>query len=140
MLNRRLVAALLILILITASLAFAQENKKENDVLKLSLKDAVKLAEENNQQVKLSELNLEKAKLGRQRYRYQDRKTRELEDEIKRAIEEWKQLPEDKQRELEEQGLKPVDLAYLQILSIHIQWTFRQTNGNSSCLPKQALM
>lgn len=86
MLNRRLVAALLILILITASLAFAQENKKENDVLKLSLKDAVKLAEENNQQVKLSELNLEKAKLGRQRYRYQDRKTRELEDEIKRAI------------------------------------------------------
>lgn len=109
MLNRRLVAALLILILITASLAFAQENKKENDVLKLSLKDAVKLAEENNQQVKLSELNLEKAKLGRQRYRYQDRKTRELEDEIKRAIEEWKQLPEDKQRELEEQGLKPVD-------------------------------
>jgi len=42
--------------------------------LKLSLEDALKLAEENNQQVKLSELALEKAKLGRQQYSTRKRK------------------------------------------------------------------
>ncbi|MCG1013282.1 TolC family protein [Tepidanaerobacter sp. GT38] len=80
----KLLAALLILTLIPASFAFSQEDKKsENEVLKLSLEDAIKLAEENNQQVKLSELGLEKAKLGRQQYRYQDRKAKEQEEELK---------------------------------------------------------
>ena len=80
----KLLAALLILTLIPASFAFSQEDKKsENEVLKLSLEDAVKLAEKNNQQVKLSELGLEKAKLGRQQYRYQDRKAKEQEEELK---------------------------------------------------------
>jgi len=76
--SRKLFAALLVLILLPTSFAFAQEDKSE--VLKLSLEDALKLAEENNQQVKLSELALEKAKLGRQQYRHQEKKTRELED------------------------------------------------------------
>jgi len=104
------VTLLLILILITASFAFAQENNEsEDEILKLSLEDAVKIAEENNQQVKLSKLGLEKAELARKEYRYQDKKTGKLEDEIKKAIEQWNQLPEEKQKELEEEGLKPVN-------------------------------
>ncbi|WP_296972390.1 TolC family protein [Tepidanaerobacter sp. EBM-38] len=104
------VILLLILILITSSFAFAQENNESEDgILKLSLEDAVKIAEENNQQVKLSKLGLEKAELAREQYRYQDKKTGKLEDEIKKAIEQWNQLPEEKQKELEEEGLKPVN-------------------------------
>ena len=84
LMSKKLLAVLLILTLIPASFAFSQEDKKsENEVLKLSLEDAIKLAEENNQQVKLSELGLEKAKLGRQQYRYQDRKAKEQEEELK---------------------------------------------------------
>lgn len=80
--SKSLFIALLIVTLITASFAFAQENKKsEDEVLKLSLNDAVKIAEENNQQIKLSKLGLEKAELGRKQYRYQDKKTKDLEDE-----------------------------------------------------------
>ena len=77
LMSKKLLALLLIVTLLPASLAFAKEDEKaENEVLKLSLEDAIKLAEENNQQVKLSELALEKAKLGRQQYRYQDKKNR----------------------------------------------------------------
>lgn len=84
LMSKKLLAVLLILTLIPASFAFSQEDKKsENEVLKLSLEDAVKLAEKNNQQVKLSELGLEKAKLSRQQYRYQDRKAKEQEEELK---------------------------------------------------------
>jgi len=84
----KLLAALLILTLIPASFALSQEDKKsENEVLKLSLEDAVKLAEENNQQVKLSELGLEKAKLGRQQYKRQDKKVND-------AIDSWDKMKE----------------------------------------------
>lgn len=84
LMSKKLLAVLLILTLIPASFAFSQEDKKsENEVLKLSLEDAIKFAEENNQQVKLSELGLEKAKLSRQQYRYQDRKAKEQEEELK---------------------------------------------------------
>jgi hypothetical protein len=109
-LSKSIFVALLIVTLITAGFALAQEsNKDEDEVLKLSLKDAVKMAEENNQQIKLSKLGLEKAELGRKQYRYQDKKTKDLEDDIKKAIEQWNQLPEEKQKELEDEGLKPVD-------------------------------
>jgi hypothetical protein len=104
------ITLLIILIFISTSFVFAQENNESKDgILKLSLKDAVKIAEENNQQVKLSKLGLEKAELAREQYRYQDKKTGKLEDEIKKAIEQWNQLPEEKQKELEEEGLKPVN-------------------------------
>lgn len=109
LMSKKLLALLLIVTLLPASLAFAKEDEKaENEVLKLSLEDAMKLAEENNQQVKLSELALEKAKLGRQQYRYQDRKTRDLEDEIRRQIEWWNSLgDEEKQALLEQEGFTP---------------------------------
>lgn len=91
LMSKKLLALLLIVTLLPASLAFAKEDEKaENEVLKLSLEDAMKLAEENNQQVKLSELALEKAKLGRQQYRHQDKRIRD-------AIDSWEQMtPEEK--------------------------------------------
>lgn len=91
LMSKKLLALLLIVTLLPASLAFAKEDEKaENEVLKLSLEDAIKLAEENNQQVKLSELALEKAKLGRQQYRHQDKRIRD-------AIDSWEQMtPEEK--------------------------------------------
>jgi len=91
LMSKKLLALLLIVTLLPASLAFAKEDEKaENEVLKLSLEDAIKLAEENNQQVKLSELALEKAKLGRQQYRHQDKRIRD-------AIDAWEQMtPEEK--------------------------------------------
>lgn len=103
--SRKFFAALLVLILLPTSFAFAQEDKSE--VLKLSLEDALKLAEENNQQVKLSELALEKAKLGRQQYRHQEKKTRELEDEIKKAIEWWRSLDDAEKQAYLDQGFTP---------------------------------
>ncbi|MGB4471030.1 MAG: hypothetical protein WBI37_10345, partial [Tepidanaerobacteraceae bacterium] len=91
LMSKKLLALLLIVTLLPASLAFAKEDEKaENEVLKLSLEDAIKLAEENNQQVKLSELALEKAKLERQQYRHQDKRIRD-------AIDSWEQMtPEEK--------------------------------------------
>ena len=110
-LSKSFFIVLIIVTLITASFAFAQENKKsEDDVLNLSLKDAVKLAEENNQQIKLSKLSLEKAGLGRKQYRYQDKKTRDLEDDIKKAIEQWDSLSEEQKKAyIEGGGTPPVD-------------------------------
>ncbi|NLH02415.1 MAG: TolC family protein [Clostridiales bacterium] len=90
------VTLLLILILITASFAFAQENNEsEDEILKLSLEDAVKIAEENNQQVKLSKLGLEKAELARKEYRYQDKKVRD-------AVDLWEGMPAEEKSKLNE--------------------------------------
>lgn len=106
LMSKKLLALLLIVTLLPASLAFAKEDEKaENDVLKLSLEDAIKLAEENNQQVKLSELALEKAKLGRQQYRHQDKRIRD-------AIDAWEQMtPEQKA------GMDPLLIAEIGALS-----------------------
>ncbi len=106
LMSKKLLALLLIVTLLPASLAFAKEDEKaENEVLKLSLEDAIKLAEENNQQVKLSELALEKAKLGRQQYRHQDKRIRD-------AIDSWEQMtPEEKA------GMDPVLIAEIGALS-----------------------
>lgn len=106
LMSKKLLALLLIVTLLPASLAFAKEDEKaENDVLKLSLEDAIKLAEENNQQVKLSELALEKAKLGRQQYRHQDKRIRD-------AIDSWEQMtPEEKA------GMDPLLIAEIGALS-----------------------
>jgi len=85
---KKLLALLLLLTLIPVSFALGQDDKMdENDVLKLTLEDALKLAEENNQQVKLSQLNLEKVKLGRQQFRYQDRKAQEEAEEFGMSLE-----------------------------------------------------
>lgn len=106
LMSKKLLALLLIVTLLPASLAFAKEDEKaENEVLKLSLEDAIKLAEENNQQVKLSELALEKAKLGRQQYRHQDKRIRD-------AIDSWEQMtPEEKA------GMDPLLIAEIGALS-----------------------
>ncbi|HHV19809.1 MAG TPA: hypothetical protein GXZ27_13395, partial [Thermoanaerobacterales bacterium] len=90
-LSKRFFVALLVLTLITAGFAFAQEsNNDEDEVLKLSLKDAIKIAEENNQQIKLSKTGLEKAELGRKQYRYQDKK-------VKDAVDWWEGLSPEEQ-------------------------------------------
>jgi len=65
-------------LMITGS-AFAQD-KENKDILSLSLTEALKLAEENNQRVHLSKLALEKAELERQEFRYGNRKARKQED------------------------------------------------------------
>ncbi|HHX22580.1 MAG TPA: TolC family protein, partial [Thermoanaerobacterales bacterium] len=84
--GKSFLVTVIILVLITSSFVFAQENSKnENEVLELSLKEALEIAEENNQQIKLSELNLEKAKLGKKQYRYQDKK-------VKDAVDMWKSM------------------------------------------------
>ena len=132
----KLLAALLILTLIPASFAFSQEDKKsENEVLKLSLEDAVKLAEKNNQQVKLSELGLEKAKLGRQQYRYQDRK-------VEDAIDAWKKMtPEQKamieRKMIEEMGEIEGRMAYEMYVAEMEGLSGFETSSNMDLLDKQ---
>jgi len=83
------------------------DKTSENKPLKLSLEDAIKLAEENNQQVKLANLALEKAKLGREQYTRQDKKTKKLEDDIKKAIEWWRSLDDAERQAYLEQGFTP---------------------------------
>lgn len=87
LLSKKFFAAILIMTLITSGFAFAMESKESGDeILKLSLEDGVKLAEENNQQIKLSKLGLEKAELGRQQIKYQDKKVKNQEDELGTSI------------------------------------------------------
>ncbi|GAQ25460.1 TolC family protein [Tepidanaerobacter syntrophicus] len=75
----------LVLSLMISSIAFAQENS-DNEVLSLSVEDAVKIAEENNQQIKLSQLALQKAQLARKELVYQEKKVKEEEDMLGREI------------------------------------------------------
>lgn len=65
--------------LVATGFAFAQGEKKaeEPQVMKLSLADALKMAEENNPQVALSKLAVEKAELAQKEIKYQDKKTPE---------------------------------------------------------------
>lgn len=65
--------------LVATGFAFAQGEKKaeEPQVIKLSLADALKMAEQNNPQVALSKLAVEKAELGLKEIKYQDKKTPE---------------------------------------------------------------
>lgn len=131
----KLLAALLILTLIPASFALSQEKKSENEVLKLSLEDAIKFAEENNQQVKLSELGLEKAKLGRQQYRYQDRK-------VEDAIDAWKKMtPEQKamieRKMIEEMGEIEGRMAYEMYVAEMEGLSGFETSSSMDLLDKQ---
>ncbi|HHY41728.1 MAG TPA: TolC family protein [Thermoanaerobacterales bacterium] len=131
----KLLAALLILTLIPASFALSQEKKSENEVLKLSLEDAVKLAEKNNQQVKLSELGLEKAKLSRQQFRYQDRK-------VEDAIDAWKKMtPEQKamieRKMIEEMGEIEGRMAYEMYVAEMEGLSGFETSSSMDLLDKQ---
>lgn len=81
----KMAVLVLILSLMISSIAFAQENS-DNEVLSLSVEDAVKIAEENNQQIKLSKIDLKRAELARKELRYQDRKIREEEEKLGREI------------------------------------------------------
>ncbi len=105
-LSKSIFVALLIVTLITAGFALAQEsNKDEDEVLKLSLKDAVKMAEENNQQIKLSKLGLEKAELGRKQYRYQDKK-------VKDAVDWWEGLsPEEQLDKIDDMPVEEIGMS-----------------------------
>lgn len=71
--------------------AFQADGKAEGqDIVKLSLADALKMAEESNPQVALSKLAVEKAQLAQQEIKYQDKKTPDIvknEFEIKYQIE-----------------------------------------------------
>lgn len=79
----------LVLSLMISSIAFAQENS-DNEVISLSVEDAVKIAEENNQQIKLSQLALQKAQLARKEFNYQSKK-------VGSALDLWDSLtPEQK--------------------------------------------
>lgn len=62
--------------LVATGFAFAQGEKKaeEPQVIKLSLADALKMAEENNPQVALSKLAVEKAELGLKEIKYKEKK------------------------------------------------------------------
>lgn len=76
-----LVVILLVLALTSGVALGAEGEKADPEVLKLSLEDAVVMARENNQQVKLAKLALEKAELARSQYRFQDKK---IDDAIRR--------------------------------------------------------
>ena len=73
---------ILIVLALTSGFALGAEGERNDpEVLRLSMEDAVAMARENNQQVKLAKLALEKAELGRSQYRFQDKK---IDDEIRK--------------------------------------------------------
>lgn len=73
--NFRFLVLLLLVVFAASGLASGADGETDiAEVLKLSLDDCVRLAQENNQQVKLAKLGLEKAELARSQYKYQDRK------------------------------------------------------------------
>ncbi|WP_162991057.1 TolC family protein [Biomaibacter acetigenes] len=73
--------------LVATGFAFAQGEKKaeEPQVIKLSLADALKMAEENNPQVALSKLAVEKAELAQKELKYREKKDKESEEESNNA-------------------------------------------------------
>lgn len=80
---RRFLVSLLIFTILMSSSVFAKEDKGtgQSEVLKLSLDDAIKLAEETNPMVKISQIAVDKAKLSRSEVRYRDRKAKDGESE-----------------------------------------------------------
>jgi outer membrane protein TolC len=68
-----------------SGMGFAQDEnvKAENKVLKLSLEDAVRISDQNNSQVKLSKLELEKARLAKDQLEYRDKKAKKKEEDLK---------------------------------------------------------
>ncbi|HHW01782.1 MAG TPA: TolC family protein [Thermoanaerobacterales bacterium] len=78
---------LMIASLVATGFAFAQGDKKaeEPQVMKLSLADALKMAEQNNPQVALSKLAVEKAELAQKELKYREKKDKESEEESNNA-------------------------------------------------------
>lgn len=81
--KKLMLAVILVSTILSSGLAHAQGETadsskssaaRETDVLKLSLADALKMAEENNPQVALSKLAVEKANLGLTELNYKDKK------------------------------------------------------------------
>ncbi|HHY70426.1 MAG TPA: TolC family protein, partial [Thermoanaerobacterales bacterium] len=137
-LSKGFIVTLLVFTLIVSSFAFAKEGKKgEDEVLKLSLKDAIKIAEENNQQIKLSKTGLEKAELGRKQYRYQDKK---LQD----AVDLWEGLSPEEKKGLEqkmiEEGRTPEEgaMSYQMYLKEMGSLTDFETSSTMDKAEKQA--
>jgi outer membrane protein TolC len=74
------VAVILTCAVIAAGFAYAVDGlkEKETEVLKLSLADAIKMAENNNPQIHLSKLALEKANLAKKEIVYKDKNTPDM--------------------------------------------------------------
>ncbi|MGI6484735.1 MAG: TolC family protein [Tepidanaerobacteraceae bacterium] len=86
------VYALIVTISVIAfgSVGLAQDKNEEaeNKILKLSLQDALKISEQNNSQVKLSMLELEKAQLAKKQLEYSDKKAKQKEEDLKELLDE----------------------------------------------------
>ena len=71
----KVIVLMLLMTFLTSGFALgAEEGKADGEVLMLSLEEALAMARENNQQVKLAKLGLEKAELAREQFRFQDKK------------------------------------------------------------------
>jgi len=77
--KKKIIVVLLASTVLASGFASAQSAAKaaEPDAIKLSLSDALKMAEENNPQVALSKLAVEKAELAQKEIKYQDKKAEE---------------------------------------------------------------
>ncbi|MCR4431265.1 MAG: TolC family protein [Tepidanaerobacteraceae bacterium] len=73
--------AMLAFTILAGSFAFAgvESKAEESNVIKLSLADALNMAQESNPQIALSKLAVEKAQLAQQEIKYQDKKGKEEE-------------------------------------------------------------
>lgn len=99
---RKLVALAVTLFLLLGSCPVGAAALTEAEVKELSLEECLKLAEQNNESIKLAEASLEQAKIGFQEAKYQDRKLKEAESEIDLAKKIGGQFPEEIQRALYE--------------------------------------
>jgi len=80
-LKKTIFAVLLVFVIAAGTVAYAQASgNKTDEVLKLSLTDALKMAEENNPQIELAKLGLKKAELAKTQLKYGDKKAREQEE------------------------------------------------------------
>jgi len=83
--RKAILAVFLALVVAAGTAAYAQAGSdKEDEVLKLSLADALKMAEENNPQIELAKLGLKKAELAMTQLKYRDKKVKDQEEELEK--------------------------------------------------------
>lgn len=81
--RKAILAVFLALTIVAGTMAYAQgSDDKADEVLKLSLADALKMAEENNPQVELARLGLKKAELAKTQIKYSEKKVKDQEEEL----------------------------------------------------------
>lgn len=103
-----IIAVLLVSTILASGFAFAQGEGKaeESDAIKLSLADALKMAEENNPQVALSKLAVEKAQLAQKELKYRDKGTDKNWEEF---WEKWETLTDEQREAIEKTGKIPIN-------------------------------